>query len=141
MYGALMRIVVKPGMRSELLEFLRWDASVAKDREPGTCRFDVWEVEREPGVMYLYEGYQDVAAFDRHKQHDPYKKWNEIVRNTMDDVTEVIPFVESVASNVDEYLPTGGNEQGYVIPGSPFLPLALIIHGDRSLRWSGCQAV
>ena len=56
-------------------------------------------------------------------------------------MTEVIPFVESVASNVDEYLSTGGNEQGYVIPGSPFLPLALIIHGDRSLRWSGCQAV
>ena len=30
MYGMLTRIVVKPGKRSELLEYLRWDAEVAK---------------------------------------------------------------------------------------------------------------
>ena len=56
MYGMLTRIVVKPGKRSELLEYLRWDAEVAKTREPGTWRFDAWETEREPGVVYLYAG-------------------------------------------------------------------------------------
>jgi (4S)-4-hydroxy-5-phosphonooxypentane-2,3-dione isomerase len=40
-YGGLVKFVVKPGMRSEFLEFLRWDAKVAKDTEPGTLRFDV----------------------------------------------------------------------------------------------------
>ena len=39
-----------------MLEYLRWDAEVAKAREPGTWRFDVWEAEREPGVVYLYAG-------------------------------------------------------------------------------------
>lgn len=31
---------------------------------------DVWEVEREPDVIYLYEAYKDRAAFeDHHKKH------------------------------------------------------------------------
>jgi NAD(P)-dependent dehydrogenase (short-subunit alcohol dehydrogenase family) len=41
-----------------VLELLRWDARVAKDREPGTLRLDVWEVEGEPGVVYVYEVYR-----------------------------------------------------------------------------------
>jgi len=103
MYGTLMRIVVKSGKRSELLEYLRWDAQVAKTSEPGTWRFDVWEVEREPEVIYLYEAYKDRAAFeDNHKAHDPYKEWNEMVDKTMEQVSEVIPFTESFVTNMDE---------------------------------------
>jgi (4S)-4-hydroxy-5-phosphonooxypentane-2,3-dione isomerase len=102
MYGMLTRIVVKPGKRSELLEYLRWDVEVAKAREPGTWRFDVWETEQEPGVVYLYEAYKDRAAFEDHANHDPYKKWSEIADKTMEQVTDVIPLTESLASNVDE---------------------------------------
>jgi quinol monooxygenase YgiN len=101
MYGTLMRIVVKPGKRAELLEYLRWDAEVAKNREPGTLRFDVWEVEAEPDVVYLYEAYRDVQAFEEHAQNEPYKKWQEIERNTIVRVTDVIPFTNSKASIVD----------------------------------------
>ena len=100
MYGMLTRIVVRPGKRSELLEYLRWDAEVAKASEPGTWRFDVWEAE--PGVVYLYEAYKDRAAFDDHAQHDPYKKWDQIADNTMGEVTDVIPLTDSLVSNVDE---------------------------------------
>ena len=39
MYGTLVRIVVKPGKRSELLGYSRWDAQVAKANEPDTWRF------------------------------------------------------------------------------------------------------
>ena len=53
MYGGLVKFVGKPGMRSEFLEFLRWDAKVAKDTEPGTLRFDVWETSPEPDVIRL----------------------------------------------------------------------------------------
>jgi quinol monooxygenase YgiN len=101
MYGTLMRIVVKAGKRAELLEYLRWDAEVAKNREPGTLRFDVWEVEAEPDVVYLYEAYKDVQAFDAHAQNEPYKKWQEIEHNTIERVTDVIPFTDSTASNMD----------------------------------------
>ena len=102
MYGMLTRIVVKDGKRAQLLEYLRWDAAVAKASEPGTWRFDVWETEREPGVVYIYEAYKDRAAFDEHAGHDPYEKWAEIADEAMEQVTDVIPLTESLASNVDE---------------------------------------
>ena len=100
MYGMLTRIVVKPGKRSELLEYLRWDAEVAKASEPGTWRFDVWEAE--PSVVYLYEAYKDRASFEDHAKGDPYKKWGEIADKTMEQVIDVIPLTESLASNADE---------------------------------------
>ena len=100
MYGMLTRIVVKPGKRSELLEYLRWDIEVAKASEPGTWRFDVWEPE--PGVVYLYEAYNDRASFEDHAKGDPYKKWGEVADKTMEQVIDVIPLTASLASNVDE---------------------------------------
>ena len=102
MYGMLTKIVVKPGKRSELLDYLRWDTEVAKAAEPGTWRFDVWESEREGGVVYLYEAYKDRAAFEDHAKNDPYKKWGEIVDRTMEQVIDMIPLTESLASNADE---------------------------------------
>ena len=41
MYGTLVKIVAKPAKKDQLIEFLRWDATVAADSEPGTVRFDV----------------------------------------------------------------------------------------------------
>jgi quinol monooxygenase YgiN len=102
MYGMLTRIVALPGKRSELLEYLRWDAEVAKATEPGTWRLDVWEAEQEPGVVYVYEAFKDRAAFEDHAANDPYKKWDEMANKTMAQVTDLIPLTESLASNVDE---------------------------------------
>ena len=75
---------------------------MAKPSEPGTWRFDVWEAEGEPGVVYLYEAYKDRAAFEDHAKGDPYKKWNEIADQTMEQVTDVIPLTDSLASNAGE---------------------------------------
>ena len=102
MYGMLTKIVVKPGKRAELLDYLRWDAEVAKADEPGTWRFDVWESEREDGVLYVYEAYKDRAAFEDHAKGDPYKKWSEMADRTMEQVIDLIPLTESLASNADE---------------------------------------
>jgi autoinducer 2-degrading protein len=102
MYGTLMRIVVKAGKRSEFLEYLRWDAEVAKDHEPGTLRFDVWEVETEADVVYLYEAYRDIHAFEEHQRNEPYRKWDEVARDTVVLTTDVIPFTHSVTSNLAE---------------------------------------
>jgi quinol monooxygenase YgiN len=100
MYGTLMKIVVKPGKRSKLLDYLRWDAQVAKASEPGTWRFDVWMVKKKKrDVVYIYEAYKDETAFKDHKKHGPYKEWKKMKKKTMKKVTKVIPLTESVASN------------------------------------------
>jgi quinol monooxygenase YgiN len=102
MYGGLVRFVVQPGKRDELLQLLRWDAQVAKDREPGTLRLDVWEVDGEPDVVYVYEVYTDPGAFEDHTQNEPVKKFAEIMNSLVEGWTMVIPFGESVTSNADE---------------------------------------
>jgi quinol monooxygenase YgiN len=97
MYGGLIKFVVKPGMRSEFLEFLRWDAMVAKDTEP-----DVW-TSSEPDVVYVYETYKDPEALEVHKNNEPFKKFDQILCETMiEEWGGAIPFAESVTSNVDE---------------------------------------
>lgn len=102
MYGALIRFVVKPGKRDGFLELLRWSARVARDSEPGTLRLDAWEVEAEPGVVYGYEAFADEAAFKRHTENEPVRKFGEIMNDLVEGWTMVIPFGQSVSSNVDE---------------------------------------
>jgi quinol monooxygenase YgiN len=78
------------------------DARVAKDTEPGTLRFDVW-TSPEPDVVYVYETYKDEEAFEVHKNNEPFKKFDEILCETMiEEWGEAIPFAESVTTNVDE---------------------------------------
>jgi hypothetical protein len=38
-YGGIVKLAAQPGGKSALLEFLRWDADVARGQEPGTLRF------------------------------------------------------------------------------------------------------
>jgi quinol monooxygenase YgiN len=96
------KLVARPGRRSEVLEFLRWDAEVARAEEPGTLRFDVWEVPGEPDAFYLYEAYVDRAAFDQHMRGEPFKRFMaEIVPQMLEPVTFVFPFADSAVSNAD----------------------------------------
>jgi len=75
MFGMLFKIVAKSGKKGELINFLRWDAAVAKAAEPDTLRFDVWDVPNESDALYVYEAYTDEAAFMRHKANEPYQKY------------------------------------------------------------------
>lgn len=102
MYGGLARFVVKAGKREELLELLRWDARVARDGEPGTLRLDVWEVEGEPGAVYLYEVYEDVEAFEIHVRSAPVKEFALVMSSVIESGTMVIPFGECLISNLPE---------------------------------------
>ena len=102
MYGAIVKFVARAGGRPALLDFLRWDAEVAKAGEPGTLRFDVWESADEPDAVYLYEAYVDQAALDAHKEGEPFKKFvAEILPKLAEPPAFVVPFTQSVVSNAD----------------------------------------
>lgn len=102
MYGTLVKIVVKPGKRDQLIKFLRWDAAVATDSEPGTVRFDVWEVPRHPDALYLYEAYVDREAFARHQANEPYKRFVQVVEpELIAEMQELFEFTNSLISNID----------------------------------------
>jgi len=98
----MIKLTAHPGRKAELLDFLRWDADVARAEEPGTLRFDVWEIVDEPDVVYLYEAYVDQAAFEAHKANAPFKRFvEEIIPNVIEPPTFVVPFTETAASNSD----------------------------------------
>ena len=103
MYGGLVKLVAQPGRKPGVIEFLRWDADVARRDEPGTLRFDVWEVENERDAVYLYEAYVDRAAFDVHKASGPFRKFvAEIVPTLIEPPLFVMPFTESTVSIADD---------------------------------------
>ena len=109
MHGALVKIVAKPGKKRELLEFLRWDAAVAQAAEPGTLRFDVWDVTGEPNAVYLYEAYADEEAFERHKANEPFKRYEKVIDPELLDKSQedrLVDFSESLISNTDVVLQT-----------------------------------
>ena len=53
-------------------------------------------------MVYVYEVHTDADAFEEHTQNEPLKKFSEIMNSIIEDWTMVIPFSESVTSNLDE---------------------------------------
>lgn len=100
-FGYLLRVKVRPGMIDEMVEFVRWDANVARDSEPGTLRFDVWRSATEQDILYLCELYQDEAAFEFHKQQEPFKKFAATIKNKCieDDGIELLALGDSVVAS------------------------------------------
>ena len=103
MYGGIVKLVTQAGRTSEVLDFLRWDAEVAKTQEPGTLRFNVWQRTDDANVVYLYEAYVDQDAFEAHKANDPFKRFiEEIGPGLAEPPTFVVPFTQSFVSNADD---------------------------------------
>jgi hypothetical protein len=54
-------------------------------------------------VVYVYETCTDEEAFEVHKDHEPFKKFDEILQHEMlEEWGLIIPSAESVTSNIDE---------------------------------------
>lgn len=75
MIAAFFKVNVRPGKKDELIEFLKWDGTVARNEEPGTLRFDVFQDPDNENVLFLYEAYSDDAAFEAHKANPPFQKF------------------------------------------------------------------
>jgi autoinducer 2-degrading protein len=81
MYAILFRVVVKPGMRQEFIDFMNWDCQVVKEDEPQTLRFDVLEDPQDKHIFYVYEAYKDQQAFEAHKKNAPFQHWSSTFKN------------------------------------------------------------
>ena len=75
MIALFAKIYTRPGKKQKLLELLKSSTQVARDEEPGTLRFDVYEDDEDDRVVYLYEAYVDDAAFKIHQSNPPFKKF------------------------------------------------------------------
>nr|WP_290445165.1 MULTISPECIES: putative quinol monooxygenase [unclassified Pseudomonas] len=59
---------VKPGSADAFLSAIQANATASVATEPGCLVFDVSQDRDDPDVIYLYEIYQDDAAYEAHTQ-------------------------------------------------------------------------
>jgi quinol monooxygenase YgiN len=71
----LVEFRLKPGTRDRFLAEVEPDARDSVAKEPGCRRFDVLVPEDEADVVWLYEIYDDAAAFDAHMETPHLKEF------------------------------------------------------------------
>src|SRR5262245_12439469 len=94
MIGTLFRVKVEPVKRQAFIDFIEEDIRVAKEREPGTLRFDLYQEPKDENAFLVYEAYRDQKDFEEHKKNEPYQQWESHIRPEM--VTCFESFFEQV---------------------------------------------
>ena len=83
MIGTLFRVEVEQVKRQAFIDFIEEDIRVAKEREPGTLRFDLYQDPKDENAFFVYEAYRDQKAFEDHQNHEPYQRWESHIRPEM----------------------------------------------------------
>lgn len=81
-YVVSVVFVTKPEHRAEFRREMIANATASRTREPGCRQFDV--CESADGEIYLYEIYDDEAAFQAHLATDHYKRFKATVAPWVD---------------------------------------------------------
>lgn len=66
MYAVTVLFRIKEPFRAEFAALMRANAQASLREEPGCRRFDVCSDPERPGEVFLYELYDDPAAFRAH---------------------------------------------------------------------------
>lgn len=73
-------VIVDFKVKAEFVDMFRAEmlhnARASREREPGCRRFDVALSEQDPTVVFLYELYDDAAAFAAHQQERHFKEFD-----------------------------------------------------------------
>ncbi len=77
MYVILAPVQIKPGHKEEFLEAIIGDAKGSVENEPGCRRFDVIQDAGDENRVWLYEIYDDEAAFEAHLETPHFIKFRD----------------------------------------------------------------
>lgn len=72
MFVVSVTFEITPGQMDAFLPIMQENARASRETEPGCQRFDVCVSDAQPNTIYLYEVYDDAAAFEAHKQTAHY---------------------------------------------------------------------
>jgi quinol monooxygenase YgiN len=75
-YVVTVAFAAKPGFRGDFRKEMIANAEASRAREPGCRRFDVCE-SADGSRIFLYEVYDDEAAFRAHLATDHYLRFSE----------------------------------------------------------------
>ncbi len=66
MYVVTVEFTIDPARWNDFMPLMLDNARRSREDEPGCRQFDVSIGETRPGVVFLYELYDDATAFDAH---------------------------------------------------------------------------
>jgi autoinducer 2-degrading protein len=89
MLAMWVKVRVKPEERQRFLKAIEVDALGSERDEPGCCRFNVLQDEKDANVYYFFEVYKDQAALEAHRNAPHYAVWR-AAADTLDGPAEPI---------------------------------------------------
>lgn len=84
MFAVTVNLKVKPGSVEAFRKAVLQHAKNSLEKEEACRRFDVCFDDDRPERIFLYEVYDDGAAFDLHRESDHYERFNEITSPLLD---------------------------------------------------------
>ncbi|CTQ52849.1 Autoinducer 2-degrading protein LsrG [Roseibium album] len=76
MYAVTVLFKINEGRQDEFLPLMIENAKLSLKDEPGCRQFDVCTDPARPGDVFLYEIYDDAAAFQAHLQTPHFKSFD-----------------------------------------------------------------
>ena len=85
MYIVTVEFTLEPDQVAAFMPLMVENARASCDREPGCRQFDVCVDPQAPHIVFLYEVYDDRAAFDAHLATAHFKTFDAAVRDMVAD--------------------------------------------------------
>ena len=79
MYAVCVTFTLSPGQIEAFLPLMHQQAQNSLNLEPGCSRFDVLQSSEAPEIVFLYEIYDDAAAFQLHLDSTHFKEFDQAV--------------------------------------------------------------
>jgi len=87
MYVVTVTFVTVPEHRDAFAEAMNIQAENSLEREPACLRFDICRNPDDPDTTFLYEIYEDEAAFQVHLASDHFKEFDALVADWVESKT------------------------------------------------------
>lgn len=75
LYVNAVDIDVVPGKIEDYLVAIKEVGAASIKSEPGCSEFDITVSQKDPNHLFIFEVYENAAAFDAHLKSDHYKKY------------------------------------------------------------------
>ena len=85
MFVVTVTFIIKPGHINEFLPLMRENADLSLSEEDGCSQFDVCQSNASSDEIFLYEIYDDEAAFNTHLAMPHYISFSEKVGHMVSD--------------------------------------------------------
>lgn len=79
MFAVVVTFQIKPGCVADFMPLMTRNAATSLSKEPGCRQFDVATDLSQPEEVFLYELYDDAAAFEAHLASAHFKSFDTAV--------------------------------------------------------------